>query len=133
MLEAINLHKHFGDARALNGISLRVDPGEIYCLLGANGAGKTTLINIFLNFLPPTSGTALIDGVDVTQDPLNSKRKLAYIPEQVMLYGVLSGIENLAYFASLATGERLPRQQLLTLLAEAGLDTVAADRRVSTY
>src|SRR5262245_13155946 len=99
MLEAITLHKHFGEARALNGVSLRVEPGEIYCLLGANGAGKTTLINVFLNFLQPTSGQALIEGVDVTQDPLASKRKLAYIPEQVMLYGVLSGVENLAYFA----------------------------------
>src|SRR5690606_15030089 len=61
------------------------------------------------------------------------KRKLAYIPEQVMLYGVLSGVENLAYFAALATGKRLPRERLLELLAEAGLDAAAADRRVNTY
>lgn len=133
MLEAIDLHKHFGDNRALNGVSLRVEPGDIYCLLGANGAGKTTLINVFLNFLTPTSGQALINGVEVTQNPLLSKQHLAYIPEQVMLYGVLSGLENLAYFAALATGEQLSREQLLSLLEEAGLDRAAAERKVNTY
>ncbi|MCW5620161.1 MAG: ABC transporter ATP-binding protein, partial [Burkholderiales bacterium] len=58
---------------------------------------------------------------------------VAYIPEQVMLYGVLSGIENLSYFSVLATGERLPRERLMALLEQAGFDGAAADRRVSTY
>lgn len=133
MLEAINLSKHFGEARALNGVSLKVEPGEIYCLLGANGAGKTTMINIFLSFLVPTSGEARICGVDATRNPIATKRDVAYIPEQVMLYGVLSGIENLRYFAALATGERHSRERLLQLLADVGLDVSAADRRVSTY
>ena len=133
MLEATDLHKHFGETRALNGVSLRVEPGEIYCLLGANGAGKTTLINVFLNFLAPTGGRASIDGIDVTQNPLLSKQHLAYIPEQVMLYGVLSGLENLAYFAALATGDQLPRPQLMALLEDAGLDKIAAERKVNTY
>ena len=133
MLEAINLSKHFGEARALNGVSLKVEPGEIYCLLGANGAGKTTLINVFLNFLEPSSGEARIAGIDVTRDPVATKRNVAYIPETVMLYGVLSGIENLSYFAQLATGERYSKQQLIALLVDAGLDESAAQRRVSTY
>jgi ABC-2 type transport system ATP-binding protein len=133
MLETINLCKHFGEARALDGVSLKVEAGDIYCLLGANGAGKTTLINVFLNFLEPSAGQALIGGVDVTRDPLLTKHNIAYIPEQVMLYGVLSGIENLRYFAALATGTRPHRLQALALLAEVGLDAVAADRRVNTY
>jgi ABC-2 type transport system ATP-binding protein len=133
MLETINLCKHFGEARALDGVSLKVEAGDIYCLLGANGAGKTTLINVFLNFLEPSAGQALIDGVDVTRDPLTTKHNIAYIPEQVMLYGVLSGIENLSYFAALATGKRPHRLQALALLAEVGLDASAADRRVNTY
>jgi ABC-2 type transport system ATP-binding protein len=133
MLQAIGVSKHFGSNRALDGVSLQVAAGDIYCLLGANGAGKTTLVNLFLNFLQPTSGEVRINGLDVARHPLETKRHLAYIPEQVTLYGVLSGIENLAFFAALATGERLPRERLLELLASAGLSREAADRRVATY
>lgn len=133
MLETIALSRKFGSNLALDAVSLNVQPGEIYCLLGANGAGKTTLINSFLNFIDPTSGRVLINGLDVPQNALETKKYVAYIPEQVMLYGVLSGIENLEYFAALATGRRLPRERLLDLLVEAGLDRGAADKRVSTY
>lgn len=133
MLEALDVSKDFGSNRALDKVTLRVKPGEIYCLLGANGAGKTTLINLFLDFIEPTSGEIRINGRKVVDDPLATKRDTAYIPEQVMLYGVLSGIENLKYFATLATGERRSREQLLGLLSEAGLPTAAADRRVATY
>jgi ABC-2 type transport system ATP-binding protein len=133
MLEAVEVSKRFGANLALDAVSIRVDPGDIYCLLGANGAGKTTLINLFLAFHKPTSGSVRIDGRDVAEHALESKRDIAYIPETVMLYGMLSGVENLDYFAALATGERLPRTRLLALLVEAGLPADAADRRVSDY
>jgi ABC-2 type transport system ATP-binding protein len=133
MLDAIEVSKHFGLNRALDGVSLTVAPGDIYCLLGANGAGKTTLVNLFLNFLQPTSGQVRIGGLDVNRHPLETKRQLGYIPEQVTLYGVLSGVENLAFFASLATGERLPRARLVELLEAAGLSAQAADQKVTTY
>lgn len=133
MLEAVEVTKRFGATLALDGISMKVDPGDIYCLLGANGAGKTTLINLFLDFHKPTAGVVRINGQDVAGHALASKRDVAYIPEQVMLYGMLSGLENLDYFAALATGERLPPTRLLELLAEAGLPSDAADRRVSDY
>jgi len=70
MLEAIDITKQFGAKLALDKVSLSVSPGDIYCLLGANGAGKTTLINLFLNFLQPTSGSLQIGKLDVAQDPL---------------------------------------------------------------
>jgi ABC-2 type transport system ATP-binding protein len=133
MLEAIKVVKEFGDNRALDDVTLKVEPGEIYCLLGANGAGKTTLINLFLNFLEPTSGTVAIAGRNASQHPIETKRDVAYIPEQVMLYGVLSGYENLRFFAELATGQKRTRSELIALLEQAGLDPAAADRRVSTY
>lgn len=133
MLSAQNVTKTFGETQALNAVSLTVMPGDIYCLLGANGAGKTTLINVFLNFLSPTSGIAQVNGRDVTVEPLQTKRDLAYIPEQVMLYGVLSGLENLDYFAALATGQKQLRVTLLRLLADVGLDETTAMRRVATY
>lgn len=133
MLQANALSKNFGETRALENVTLHVAPGDVYCLLGANGAGKTTLINVFLNFLQPTSGSAQVNNRDVTAEPLQTKRDIAYIPEQVMLYGVLSGLENLDYFATLATGSKQSRQRLLQLLTDVGLDELAAARRVDTY
>jgi ABC-2 type transport system ATP-binding protein len=133
MLQTLALSKQFGATRALDAVSLQVAPGEIYCLLGANGAGKTTLVNVFLNFVDPSEGQALVGGLDVTREPLATKQLLAYIPEQVMLYGALSGLENLRYFAALATGRKPVNAELLALLAQAGLDATAAERRVATY
>jgi ABC-2 type transport system ATP-binding protein len=133
VLEAVDLSKRYDDAVALDGLNLSVQAGEVFCLLGANGAGKTTTINLFLNFVEPTSGTARVKGLDVAQAPLESKRHLAYIPEQVMLYRNLSGLENLEYFSALAGRDRYTRAELLAFLVEAGLAADAADKRVATY
>ncbi len=133
MLEAQNLTKQYNGSLALNRLNLTIAPGEVFCLLGANGAGKTTTINLFLNFVPPTSGTATINGLDVTQHSLESKKYLAYIPEQVMLYRNLTGLENLEYFSALAGGEKYSKTRLLELLREAGLPGDAPARRVSGY
>jgi ABC-2 type transport system ATP-binding protein len=92
MLEAHDLTKRYGAHTALNGLTLTVAPGEVFCLLGANGAGKTTTINLFLNFIEPTSGTAHINGLDVTKAPLETKKHVAYIPEQVRLYRNLASL-----------------------------------------
>lgn len=132
MLEAVHLSKSYNGIRALEDLNLRIEPGEILCLLGANGAGKTTTINLFLGFLTPSSGEARVGDVNVAVDPLRARRQLAYIPEQVMLYPNLSGLENLAYFSEL-TGHRYSRDQLRSLLAEAGLPAEAIDRRVGAY
>jgi ABC-2 type transport system ATP-binding protein len=132
MLEAINLTKSYNGTVALAGLNLKIEAGEVFCLLGANGAGKTTTINLFLNFVQPSSGSAKINGLDVTQNSLETKRYLAYIPEQVMLYRNLTGVENLEYFTSLA-GERYSRAQLLGFLNEAGLAREAAEKRVGAY
>ncbi len=107
--------------------------GEVFCLLGPNGAGKTTTVYLFLNFIAPTSGQALVCGIDSQRDPLAARRKLAYVPENVMLYGKLTGLENLEYFTALATGMRLGRDELLELLDRAGLSRQASSRPVSAY
>ena len=133
MLQAIDLTKRYGDHLALDRLNLAIAPGEIFCLLGANGAGKTTTINLFLSFLQPSSGTALVGGLDVTEHPLETKRHLAYIPEQVMLYRNFTGLENLEYFAMLAGRGHYSRAQLGEFLARAGLPAEAARRRVGTY
>ena len=119
-------------APAVDNLNLTVAPGELFALLGPNGAGKTTTINCLLGFLTPDSGRALIDGLDVVAQPLETKRRLAYIPEQVNLYGYFSGVENLAYFSELA-GHRYADAELRRFLADAGLQTTAHDQRVSGY
>jgi ABC-2 type transport system ATP-binding protein len=133
MLEALALTKDFGSHRALDTLDLRVEPGEIVCLLGANGAGKTTTINLFLGFLEPTSGEARVDGIDVRSDPVGTKRKLLYVPEQIALFGELTGLENLAYFAALSRVEDRSTGRLRQCLAQAGLTDEAMSRRASVY
>jgi ABC-2 type transport system ATP-binding protein len=133
MLEAVHLTKHYNGVAALDDLTLRVMPGEVFCLLGANGAGKTTTINLFLNFVEPTSGTATINGIDVTERPLETKKYVAYIPETVMLYKNLTGLENLEYFSALAGRPDYTRAQLLDVLKQVGLEPAAADKRVGTY
>lgn len=133
MLEAIDLKKAYGNHEALKGLNLTINAGDIYCLLGANGAGKTTTINLFLNFIDPTGGSAKVNGIDVTENPLETKKYLAYIPEQVMLYPNLTGLENIQYFARLGGHEEYGDQDLRGFLTRCGLQAEAADRRVSTY
>lgn len=133
MIEAKKLTKHFGSVTAVNALDLKIEGGEIFCLLGPNGAGKTTTISIFLNFITPSSGEALIDGIDVTRRPFDARRRLAYIPEQVMLYPLLTGLENLAYFRALSGERQASDEELLGWLKEAGLPEEAATRRLGTY
>lgn len=132
MLEARAATKRFGDAVALDSLDLSVAPGEIVCLLGANGAGKTTTVNLFLGFLTPDAGEVRVAGRSVTDDVKAARRRVAYIPDQVNLFPLLSGWENLQYFSGLA-GRRLSAGEARSLLVEAGLDEVQADRRLGGY
>ena len=102
MIHTNNLTKTYGDFTAVKNLNLQVNKGEILCLLGANGAGKSTTINMLLNFISPTSGTAEIDGLDVVKNPIKTKQVLTYIPENLMLYPTLSAVENLDYFTKLS-------------------------------
>ncbi len=133
MLEAFDLQKTYGKHQALKGLNLSVKSGDIYCLLGANGAGKTTTINLFLNFISPTGGKAQVNGIDVSENPIETKKHLAYIPEQVMLYPNLTGLENIEYFARLGGHEDYSNDDLRSFLLQCGLQSEAADRRISTY
>ena len=132
MLQATGLSKSYGDNQALKGLDLTVEGGDIYCLLGANGAGKTTTISLFLNFIQPDGGTATVCGLDVTEQPLETKKLLAYIPEQVMLYGNLTALENLRYFSQLG-GHDYSQEEYRAFLQRVGLQPEAMDRRVKTF
>lgn len=132
MLKAINLTKSYNGTAALRDVSFEVKQGEIFCLLGQNGAGKTTTINLFLGFIEPSSGQALVNEVEVKHKPSVTNRMIAYIPEVVQLYGNLSGLENLDFFSRLA-GNKYSQKELGDFLRKAGLQGEAHTKRLSTY
>jgi ABC-2 type transport system ATP-binding protein len=132
MLSTKNLSKTYGDKTALNKLNLNVEAGEIFALLGQNGAGKTTTINCFMGFIKPTEGYANIHGLSVEENALETKKHLAYIPETVMLYPNLTGVENLQFFSSLA-GFNYSNEELGDFLEKSGLQTSAHQQRVDGY
>jgi ABC-2 type transport system ATP-binding protein len=134
MLEAINLTKIYEDGLlALDHLNLKVEPGEIFCMFGANGAGKTTAINLFLNFIPPSEGTALIEGIDVVKEPLRSKDYLAFVSENVMLYANFTAFQNLDYFTKLAGKRGLTKVDYAKALKSVGLQDEAFEMRTKNF
>ncbi|MFT5253601.1 MAG: ABC-2 type transport system ATP-binding protein [Flavobacteriales bacterium] len=132
MIKINNITKKFNEFTAVDNLSLEVKEGEILCLLGANGAGKSTTINMLLNFLEPSSGSAKINELEVQKNPIKTKKFLTYIPENLMLYPTLTAIENLDYFCKLS-GKKFDKTELKLYLTEAGLQQEAQNNRIKTF
>lgn len=96
-VEAVGLTKSFDKKTAVDALSLQVQPGEFFGFLGPNGAGKSTTINMLVGLLKPTSGEALIDGVDIWKEPLKAKRRLGVLPEGMQLYQRLTAREFIRF------------------------------------
>lgn len=134
MIQAIDLTKRYEDGLlALDHLNLNIQPGRIYCLLGANGAGKTTTINLFFNFIEPTGGSALLNGIDCTKNPLDAKRHAAYVSENVMLYGNFTARQNLDFFTKLAGRKELKKEDYYMVMRKVGLPERAFEQRVKTF
>jgi len=101
MIEIANLYKNYGSFTAVNGITFRAVPGEIFGFLGPNGAGKTTTIRIVSGLSLPTAGTVRVNGIDVTTDPVGAKAAMGYVPDRPYLYEKLTGRELLHFVADL--------------------------------
>ena len=99
MLEVKNLKKCFGDFQAVKGVSFSVKEGEVLGFLGPNGAGKSTTMRMITGFLPPTSGTAVLNGHDVLLDPIAAKRDLGYLPESAPSYRAMTVRDYLKFIA----------------------------------
>jgi ABC-2 type transport system ATP-binding protein len=132
-LKASHLTKRYGAHTALKDLNLEVPAGAVLALLGPNGAGKTTTINLFLGFLKPSEGLAEVCGINSAVNPLAARRSLAYIPESVSLYGNLTAVENLRYFAELGGSKSMTNARCDELLLLAGLQENAFRRKCSTY
>jgi len=129
VIRAEQLTKRYGANLAVDHIDLEVDAGEIVGILGPNGSGKTTTILMLLGLTEPTGGRAVVAGFDPLRDPLEVKRRVGYMPDQVGFYDGLSARDNLAYTGRLAG---LPRHEIDARFADAmervGLGAVARDR-----
>ena len=101
MIEVRDLHKAFGDVRAVDGVGFTARDGEITGLLGPNGAGKTTTLRMLYTLMKPDGGHVKVDGVDAAADPLAVRRKLGVLPDARGLYKRLTARENIEYFARL--------------------------------
>ena len=96
-----DLTRKFGAFTAVDGINFAVERGEIFGFLGANGAGKSTAIRMMCGLLKPTSGTAVVDGVDVSRDPEEVKRRIGYMSQKFSLYEALTVEQNIRFFGAL--------------------------------
>ncbi|MBT2696929.1 ABC transporter ATP-binding protein [Bacillus sp. ISL-40] len=103
MIKVTNLNQSFGKKNVLDSINLDINPNEICALVGRNGAGKSTFINSLLGLLPVKQGEILINGTAVNKKNDEWKKTIAYLPEKFMLYPMLTGLENITFFAEAVT------------------------------
>ena len=133
ILQTVSLTRRFGELTAVDDLNLSVETGEVFGLLGPNGAGKTTVIKMLTTLLPPTAGTAVIDGHDILRQPARVRASIGYVPQLVSADGALSGYENLLIFAKLyGVSRALRRSRIEEALEFAGLSD-AAGREVRGY
>lgn len=101
MIEFKNLVKTYGEINAVDNLSMKIEKGEVFGLLGPNGAGKSTTILMLCGLIQPTSGECFIDDIEVSRNPIEVKRRIGYMPEDVGFYPNLSAEQNLNFFAKL--------------------------------
>ena len=124
MLEVKNLKKNFGDFTAVKGVSFSVAEGEVLGFLGPNGAGKSTTMRMITGFLPPTSGTAVICGHDITSDPIAAKAALGYLPESAPSYKQMTVRDYLKFIAEVR-GLADVKKAVADVIVKAKLEGVA--------
>jgi len=133
IIEVIDLEKHFGDVRAVDGISFAVEEGTVFGFLGPNGAGKTTTIRVLVTLSRQTGGVARVAGYDVTEDPQAVRRTIGYAAQATGIDGDLTGRENLVLQGRLhgmPVSEAKREADRLVEVVDLG---DAADRRAGTY
>lgn len=133
ILETKKLTRLYGTFKAVDGLDIAIESGEIFVLLGPNGAGKSTVIKMLTTLLPPTSGDAFINGFSIKNQTNDIRKIIGYVPQMISADGSLTGYENLSLFAKLYD---IPKSQRKERINEAinfmGL-TEAADKLVKKY
>jgi sodium transport system ATP-binding protein len=133
MIEVRNLHKAFGEVKAVDGVSFTARDGEITGLLGPNGAGKTTTLRMLYTLMKPDSGQVMVDGIDAAVDPVAVRRVLGVLPDARGLYKRLTARENIEYFAQLQGVDPSLMQQRRDKLVDALEMRDILDRRTEGF
>ena len=133
MLDIQHLTKTYGEKKAVDDLSLRIAPGEIYGFIGHNGAGKTTTLKAAVGILQFDAGDIFIGGRSIRTDPLGCKRQLAYIPDNPDLYDFMSGIQYLNFIADIFDIPAAERWARIEPLADAFELTGDLGQPVSAY
>lgn len=118
MIEVNKLVKHFGNMKAVDGISFRVEPGQVLGFLGPNGAGKSTTMKIITSFIPPTSGTVLVGGKDIREHSIETRRMIGYLPENAPSYGEMNVTEFLRFIAEVRGFRGAEREKRVDRIVE---------------
>ncbi len=133
MLNIQHLSKAYGDKKAVDDLSLHIAPGEIYGFIGHNGAGKTTTLKAVAGILNYDEGTILVDGVDNRKNPLDCKRRIAYIPDNPDIYDFMTGIKYLNFVADIFGVGSAERQERIRKYADLFELTGDLGQAVATY
>lgn len=133
MLKINHFTKTYGDKKAVDDLSLHIQPGEIYGFIGHNGAGKTTTLKSVVGIMQFDSGEISVDGISVKNDPIGCKRKLAYIPDNPDLYEFMTGIQYLNFVADVFAVGAAEREMRIRALAENFELTGDLNQPISTY
>ncbi len=133
LLHVKGLRKRYGSIEAVRGIDIEVAPGEILALIGPNGAGKTTTLRMVATILKPTSGSIVVDGIDVVADPAAVRERISYLPEEAGAYRQLTGHDYLTFAADVFYDDRDEREAAIArAVALSGLRERLRDK-VGTY
>lgn len=134
LLQLIDLTKHYKNKHAVNGITIDIHKGDVFGLLGENGAGKSTTLSMIATLIRPNSGDIILDGVSIIKKPDIMKKRLGYVPQDIALYPMLTGRENLKFWGKLY---HLKKDELSSAIAKVqniiGMDDESLGRKVSQY
>lgn len=133
IIEINELTKMYGEQKAVDQLTLTIEKGEVFGLLGPNGAGKSTTILMLLGLIEPTSGTIRVNGIDPVRNPLEVKRQVGYLPDNLGFYPQMTGLDNLLYIGSLnGLSQTKAKKLAYELLEQVGLSE-AAHKKTGTY
>ena len=133
MLRINHFTKTYGDKKAVDDLTLHIQPGEIYGFIGHNGAGKTTTLKSVAGIMQFDSGEILVDGVSMKADPLACKKKIAYIPDNPDLYDFMTGIQYLNFVGDVFAVPAQVRSQRIRELAETFELTGDLNQSIGSY
>lgn len=133
IIDLVDLTKKYGSFTAVDHLNLSIRKGEVFGLLGPNGAGKTTTILMMLGLTEPTSGSVFVCGINATKNPIEVKKKVGYLPEDVGFYSDRTGLDNLIFTGRLNNlSENKAREKAKELLIRVGLRD-SLDKRAGTF